>query len=786
MNLSYKTETKQKIFVSVNNSLIPLYTSEHFTPTELKHISLRLSKVYKALTKYPLTYYEQEYKNLRQDYQLYAHFLAYFQRIRLPLVNLVHTRISYKNYPIDSTPNFQLLNQLFEQYYPCFDPLHINNTKRKKRFKTNLFNLVFKLWMSGYGLSKGYGLEPLTDKILMDFNNISLQDQGQKSLQFLSFSLSHIPTSLFNKMINFTSNTSIIQRSQNNWNNISHTELTKAIQHYLFDFLLNRATEKGYIFEYNAIDGTLRRETQKPLTFSSWSGHSRSLHSVCVILCDLGITTFKELLNYGISEVFEEFTENENISKGIFSRYYYRFKDWLSFYIKSNQLHINIENIMPYLSLKREKRHGKVFNISAAVTLIETLLDDQSTHHNENILSEFRYRRTCLLQLETGHRIHEICLLLKDCIKKTAYGDHNLLFHKSKTGKKSSVTLSLDAIEWIKELQAVSPPIQISCPSEFYSWGDDKKAYRLLPNSSNDAPQSPFMVNYYLKNLQKKIWGDNHPNGTSFTSHDLRRMVATFMKIRGYSNEDIKTKLGHENIESQLPYQLTQPIQHIKEFENIFEEGLYSNLEDYLGEKADQELSNEAIQEDVFSQVSKFIDSSIEDRILTENMLKRLVHTFKTIELPKDSYIPENDASAGFIMRTHNCTAHTKVTCKHTELKCFGCAHYKPDSDKLMEHKAEIFRWILVLDYNNKIFKAQKKKADKERVSLRVADIEENLSSAFRILFHKFNLDQKEIQQITCELYNKADIYRQTFKKKLHLPSYQQALQFCESGVIDG
>lgn len=488
-------------------------------------------------------------------------------------------------------------------------------------------------------------------------------------------------------------------------------------------------------------------------------------------------------------DVFVDMNYDNNIRK--FTKKVYIIENWFDFYASKNKLYINKKRIIPSTNLgTRDKPYGKHIDFNQAVKLIETLQDDQSPHHEDNELLYFRVRRVSLLALETAKRAHEVAFLKQNCLKHNVYGDSTLHFHKTKTGKHHDVKISTNAIEWVKQLQSVAPTEPIEIKSELYLGGDDIKAKRLVAGASNVTPLLPGYITYYLIQLQKRIWkGNPPPSGRYFTSHDLRRMCATYLKLKGLSNEEIADRLGHDDLTSQYTYTLTAGKDVLDALQDVSEQGLY-------GIQADVNKNTIApVTEDVkvlseesfFNNASMVIDV-VEDEENAKTFIDKLLQEFNDFDFPAEQLQPGGEIPKGFPMRTHNCNANERVTCFHHTLKCYNCKKYNPDEDMLLEHKAELVRWVVFVHYQETLLKKTKDRVEKRTLPVRIDDIKKDLKSeTFKELFRKFkHLSDKEAEAVEKEINQTANKYIKKHYKRFPSPTAKQMDEFVKSGVING
>lgn len=350
-----------------------------------------------------------------------------------------------------------------------------------------------------------------------------------------------------------------------------------------------------------------------------------------------------------------------------------------------------------------DTQYGNHINFRQAVRLIEVLYDDQSPYHEDNRINYFRLRRASLLLLETGKRVHELSILKYNCLKTNTYGDNFLQFHKTKTKKNHSIKLTKEAVKWVDQLQKVAPIYPIEMSSSVYRGGDDLKETRLLSDSSGQFPFNGSSVTNYLVNLQTKIWGENLPGGRFLTAHDLRRLCATYLKIKGNTDEEIEEQLGHDNLQSQYTYTLTISNDILESFNEIANEGIYGI--DAVETACDDSNVTFVLDENKALHVTSMILDTIQDEETAKLFLDKLMLDLEDFEFTTEDSQMEGEIPRGFPMKTHNCNAHSKVTCFHHTLKCYKCKKYSPDLDMLLEHKAELVRWVVFHHHNENMLK---------------------------------------------------------------------------------
>lgn len=725
----------------------------------------------------------------------YLFALAFIQRCRLPLEYTMNVNTQYQ-LPLEDMPNFIILSDLFDKHYKTWNPMNGNDTVRMSKDKKSIQTLALKFWFSGYGVIKGIGHEPITNgllkKVADKFQNPNSKSRKQITFTLLSYLLSKEERSSIQEPMSFSVRRDVFSLESELWSEESpalKTELALHINEFVFDFLKNRV-DKGQLQINTDIDGNSETVYQKQIQPSTWKKYSRDLRCLCVnYLYPNKVHTIKDVLQGGLMDAFVDMYDDNNIRK--FCKYVYLIKTWFDLYASKNKLYINKKRIIPSTNLgTRDKRYGKHIDFKQAIKLIETLQDDQSPYHEDNELQYFRVRKLCLLMLETAKRAHEIAFLKLNCLKHNVYGDSILHFHKTKTDKHHDIKISKNAVEWVKQLQSVAPSEPIEIKSELYVGGDDIKAKRLVAGASKVTPFLPTYISYYLIQLQKRIWkGNPPPGGRYFTSHDLRRICATYLKLKGLSNEEIADRLGHEDLASQYTYTLTAGNDVLDALQDVSEQGLY-------GIQADVNKNTIApVTEDVkvlseesfFNNASMVIDV-VEDEENAKTFIDKLLQEFNDVDLPTEQLQQDGEIPKGFPMRTHNCNAHERVTCFHHTLKCYKCKKYNPDEDMLLEHKAELVRWVVFVHHQENLLKKTKDRVEKRTLPVRIDDIKKDLKSeTFKELFRKFkHLSEKEAEAVEKEINQTANKYIKKYYKKFPSPTAKQMDEFVMSGVING
>lgn len=704
----------------------------------------------------------------------YAFILAFYRRITFSLEELIPTAISFRHYDLDEFENFTIFNDIFEKNYPKFEKLNSDNTNMKQDFKDKVTQVLLKLWMCGYGILPGLNDKAIDNEVI-EIIRAKMTDKV-KIARFLNFALSEEPNSPVTNTFRVKTITSLLDRELGKWKllkDMFDNEITQSL--YDFTFIFQRARiNNNHFYEYKDSEGQLVRESLVKITDGTWVQYSLAALELCRELNEYGYTTIDDCINDGLITVLTEVVSTFEKTKKSTIRIVAKL--WISYYCKTHRITANINRIVPPSVSNNIQIFGKLFNFGAAITLIETLLDDSSTYFEENTLSDYRARRACLIQLASGQRATSICYLLKDCIKTDIQGTPWLIMHKTKFDSANKVVATPDILKWVKELQAVAPRDKILISPEEYLYGDGLCEYRLLGNQFDDGPLTYDSLNKFLFRIQFKLWGNKNPNGRLFTTHDFRRMHAVYMKMKNRDSVEIQEQLGQEDILSQLPYIITKPIEYQEHFKRIQEKGVYNNIRCNDDEHTDIAIDT------IIDTVNNLNNNNYDATALTKVLLdaSNSVADFKPPE-PQERPLP-----SGFPMRINSCNATMITNCGHTELHCFKCKHYKPDADTLEDHKIEVFRYMVLKLYQDKESKKTKDMLQQEVIKFRSSEINKLIKDCFDNLFGKFNLTSKEISNIKSTLSEASEKYIKKYYKKNPQPSFIEAKNYLMKGDING
>lgn len=764
---------QQQRSIVVTNVPVELGVKRHFNHFERNILNGKTTS--QSFFDTPINYFT-ELTSLTKGEAGYALKLAFFQRIQFNLSDAFQSPVSYVHYPIEQLDNFTKLDELFEKNYNSFDKINANVPKARADFKKRVTQTVFKLWLCGYGLLQGYTLRTISDTEIE-----YLMTRNKKVARFVAMILKDEPLSHVTLVPNTHDRITILESEKAKWDILikeNVCELAQHLYHFTFEILKGKA-EGGYLLTFHLEDGATQRQALSSIRWGTFRAYSSALRKFATLMIQNGyILSIEQALSGGIidtlsSEPFQTLPKNDkgNIKTAL--------KIWLECYSNINSLKININRIIPISVSNKEKTYGKLLNFGSVHALISTLLEDQSDTFDENKLFHLRARRACLIQLVTGKRLAEVLLLKRNCLQRDAEGNVFIHFHKTKNGEPHTLPATKDLVQWVKQLQTMAPNSKIKISSEEYYYGDDETDYRLFANIYDDGPLLVSSINNFLRDVQEKLWS-NVSASRYYTSHDLRRMNAVYMKIKGKSTEDIQEQLGQLSIDSQLPYLETKPPDIQAYYKKIAEKGIWSHLVEI---SESQETANGTPLEQTLKRAQKqslTSEGKESAKLFLENIISRVEK--QKGKLPNNT--GKQPLSTGFPIRTHNCLATEIVNCGHTELHCFSCHKYMPDSDKLEEHKAEILRYILLLSHNDDL--AKKNKLEREVITYRSEDIKELLNETFQNLFKKFEIDAKATKNIEKQLYSKAKTYYRKYKKTKPTLTFLEALIFLKEGVING
>ncbi|OCS87816.1 tyrosine-type recombinase/integrase [Caryophanon tenue] len=730
-----------------------LFIETHFNQ-EQREI-FRTTKLGKDIFNKDLHYFT-DINSLSKSEKTYAYKLALMGRIQLDK-QFQSSPINYKLYPLEILPNFKLAYKLFEDY---IDDFAMGNLENKDNFRKLYLNELLKLWMRGFGLIPGIHKKFITDNEIQYLYSFKNKRRIARFIAFILLNSDSSPvTTTPDKQVQLLPSD---ESEENKWSALTalyDSSLNRDLYNYLeWTKLRVDNTASLKILNHN---GDLETITFKKMSWGNYNMISSTLRKVVPLLFKHQIFYSNDLiggtlLNFYNSEDFQNLSENlkDNIRNNI--------RAYIKYYIITNSIYdINIDRVAPKKMTNKKTMYGENINFGETQILIDALLNDSNECIDEKDITQAKCRRAILLQMTTGARIHEILLLTKDCITTNNQGEKFIHFHKTKNKSEFYVKMDSNMFEWINELIQITPniPLEVNSINVSTTFGDDLKKVRLFPNKDCTNILLPGTINRFLLRLEKRLKLKTH-----FSSHSSRKIHALYLKMIGKEKVDIQHALNQRDIDSQLPYLATKSKKVVNDLKKVSLEGVWSNLTTYQEDESTIPL-NQVIERSIKFQTTS--SQKQEANLLVEKIVTKVKQELN--QLPSNENITQ---PTGMPMYTHNCTATVVVNCGHTELDCFSCNKYLPDQDKLKEHKAEILRYmVLILFYKDNL---KKNKLEKEFISMNIKDIEEKLKKTFFTLFSKFNLRQKEGNEIEKNLDKIAKTYYKTNKIPL---SFSEALE---------
>lgn len=761
---------QKKEYLHLNETFIEINIARNFSKEEFEAIQT-ISRLKKWYGKASINHFKEDAKN--KEERRYASLLAFYRRINLDLNTILSKTLNLDDYPYRDCPNFEKFNDIFEKYYPLFDSHNIEDTDLKNKFKNQCLRIILKLWLCGYGIIPGYTEMHITTDLLIELKELNKSSTIgiKKFVRFISFALSQEADSPVSEVIKLKECRSFLDREVDKWNSdmpdSSSSELGLELKKFAFNQLYTRTN--GPLMQEYYVDGEKKRITYQKITHSTFAAYASSLRLLYKIATNKKILSIAELLNGGVTTILAD--ARTSLDYSTFSTLKITTRFWLVWYKNQNNLSYNIERICPPEITNSDKTFGKVLDMSLVITLLSALLDDSLPFYNDISLVDYRCRYICLLMLSTGQRVSELCTLKYDCLKKNKDSTIYLEIHKTKNTEGNLVTASKDVIYYVEKLRVVAPTLKLLFSSNTYKCGDDLEVRRLVANKYNEGPLTENAVNNFLVRLQRYIFPDHTKN--VFSSHDFRRIKATYMSLVGYSKQDIQKQLGQSNIDSQLPYLQTKPLSHQKHFEEILNEGVYE-IDD---------------NDDVIVDTSKIVQKT--KQLISnkekehENLIQSILNNIKDVN---NLSIPTMDINnlelTGFPVGLFSCSASAIVICSNSPIKCFNCDHYTPDIDSLDNHKIELFRYMILAKNQVNSLKKTKDIVLKSMLSEKNKYIEHSIKESFDKLFTKFNLVESDVTLIKLDLEKKLKLYSKKYLKINPLPTFMQAKNFLERGEL--
>ncbi|WP_455543493.1 tyrosine-type recombinase/integrase [Intestinibacter sp.] len=724
--------------------------------------------------------YFEDYKSLDKQERAYARLLALYRRINLNFFDCIHMPIKYSRYDIYRFENFQVYNDLFDKYYDEFEMYKSSNNKIKEYFRKTSTIFTLKLWLAGYGIFPGFTENHITDELISEILKYHREhresdspDALPKYIRFISYILSQEKKSPVTKVCYTKELTPLLDREISKWDNvIENNPLGKEFKNFVINNFYAR-TKNSLLIEYKDSQGILRRNTLSRISPGTFTNYSGGLRDMFLELKKRNLDSISTALENGILTVLSETHHKFNKTK--YSSMKISIKYWVEWYIQQNNLNLNIYKIVPNATTRRDTTFGKILNINDVVSLIDALVDDNCPFYENLTLSDYRSRYACLLMLSSGQRVSEISCLAYDCIKK--HNDNNLyiVFHKTKKSVGNAIVATKDILYYVEKLRLFAPKLPLFFSNEIYPYYDNLKIKRLMANTYNSGPLLESTINKFLERLQKFLWGEDlSKKDKKFSCHDFRRMKATYMSWSGHINESIAKQLGQSNINSQLPYLQTKPVEHQKVFSDIYKQSIYK-----VDENGEVIINKNRVMD-------KAVSISVDDNKESHKLLiKSILSNMKKVD---DICIEKVDTTVleptGFPIGLYSCSAGLLVNCNKSTIKCFSCDNYIPDKDSLKNHKVELFRYILLYNYISKVLKSTKDIIIKNVISEKQKQLSVSIEESFDKLFLKFNLPQTKIDELRIELDKKSKSYSRKYGKNNPSPTFKDAKKYFEEGKL--
>lgn len=771
----YKEQKKLAIGINIRTNI-----KEHFTKDEFEFIKPGRwgSRIESYTKEYSIQYLEQNFEELIKTNDTsfigYCYDLALYRRLTLPLKFVLSSKMRKDN---NSVASLQLINDchdLVMKYFEKIYPLDKNNINKRESISESLVKLIIRFWCAGYSLYGGME-KAINDEVLNEAVEISKMSR-RVQLYVLGQFLRLDPNSPVKDPPQRSKSTSVIDKERSKWSDLKDINITDVFKEYCFGPLLSR-TESPLNIEIS-INNSFRRVSQSKITVNTWQHHSFDLRIIIDILYSKKIYSVDFFISKGIKILLKDskFSSYSNSTKNSIRS---SLRQFLEFYIATNKIKsINLDELFPKSIRRKSTSYGKILNLGYANELIQTLLYDEKGIIDENNIIQFRCRRACLIQLATGQRVSEVCLLFPKSLYITDDNKFYLTFHKTKKRKKVLVEVEKDVVKWVNELKKMAPSEKIFAPEDRYFLGDGLSEYRLFANSKNNSVLTSDSINNFLADLQKRIHGDNIEKKNMFTTHDFRRMQVLFMVLTGKNKEQIQTRIGQSNASSLIPYLATNDPEYQNMYKSIYEEGVWGSVVTGQNE-------TKINTRDIISQISNLSSATEEIEKSVRELINSSLENIKDIKITSESsnsFVPINIVSAGFPRKTHSCVANEVLNCGHTELSCFKCNKYKPDKESLMDHKAEVFRYMImaiVLEHSHT------EKLKRPLINIKITTINKSIEEVFKTLFSNgFGFDKNEENSIRKELQMQAKKFVKIYGNKVPYPNYSQAKKFLETGEL--
>lgn len=726
-------------------------------------------------------------KNQAYCFSTYICRLAFFQRISLPLeCTLKKMHPSLNKYPLETTPNFQAFDELINIHHSTIFDKFEENKERKNKNVTLMAGILLKLWIAGYGILPGFGRYTIDNKVIETVFAYSKTWVGkERPVRMLAKLLNQVSESPVNKPNTdkrYSNIINIYDLEKRNWNILlkkyPNNEVLISLYTFAFGELWNRTQGQLIRSFHDPVNYFLKNEALSPLKPVSWYKHSKSLA--------------KYFTSYGfectISEILTENVFHLHLStmrQNMSASYITPFVQWIDWLIKMNCLDVNIDKLIPNNRKRRRNiTHGKILNPENVSELINHLIDIPVNFLDEGSIRDYRCRRLCLILLSSGARLTQALCLKYDCVQPDKFGNNQLIFHKVKANKPYSILCDDELLSWIEDLKKFAPekPLFLS-DSDSRLVGDNLEARRIFANDTNDGPLTVSAVQNWLKKFQKKIWGNNDQRKDNFFSpHDLRRMQATYLAICGFPKEAIQLKLGHTNINSQIPYTATGNPLITAGFASILEDDIY-NL-DQSSENEDIKVSKEPDKNSLIYSISN-----------AENDWRHVLSSI--IDMTRDLSITSgNDLFAPTLCTTGNplflanCGSPGHYNCGSSPIYCLSCIEHRADAKKMIDYKALILREMINCLHHEYLYKRHKATGYRDAYYEKVDGengLKSNIKKATENLFiNSFNFSSNEEKSISSTLWKLAKIWYRNYSKdeRRTMLSQKEAISILSSEEI--
>jgi len=714
---------------------------------------------------------------VQRDYVL---LLACLQRVCLPLELAFPTKIIFKNFPLVDLPNFQYFNELYDRHYPALYPMDAERLTKKAKNKVAIVQTITCLWFAGYSLKEGLGgQQVITTRVLEEASKIA--NYHRSSMTIVGKMLSREVNSEIQKKPLFTFD----EAEKNQWISKgiypSTTPLEDNLYHFSFTYLVERVHRAVAEDHYDNEDQLLFRSGKKTISQNHWKNMVRYIRYFAIQAKSAGVSDLNE---YTFSQTYRDVLGK---LKGYNSRNSYRvaLRLWLNWVNRTFNTQYNLERLMPSPKRVLSKKHGRVFSMSKAYLLIQTLLNDQCSLFNENDIMHFRYRRACLLLLSTAARPHEVVNLLQSALYQDSHGGFWIRFHKTKTIRNQpgrvtfdwvhEVPVKPDAVRWFQELMHFAPTERLFFPIEWD--GDGLTMLRLLASKHNDAPIRTSRLWSFLARIQRKLWPDQ--TKPYFSPHNLRALHLTYRRLIGDADVLLERQAGHTHSSSKIPYTQTIPAEEVGKFGDILKKGVWQT-EKMKTAHVEETANGEEHVEEITKISSKFTitPNKLEEvYMLAQRVMEAAPLMFQGKVLESDDELEISSVSAGGY--THNCNAHVLLNCGHTPGHCRACDYYSPDEGTEDAHRIEIFREMLHYYFCKDAEKQYKSTGHRTMVFQKAEDIKDRLDKTeSKLWVDKFGMKPPDANKLHSMLWKKAKAYFRHESKTNPKPSAEEIFRY--------